>query len=78
LFKSGVYFHTFVHFLQFVTLLLLTVDPVVEEVDLVYATPNYAFVRFPSGKESIVSLKDIAPVGSSRENISGDIELRFK
>jgi len=45
---------------------------------LVYATPNYAFVRFPSGKESIVSLKDIAPVGSSRENISGDIELRFK
>jgi len=49
-------------------------DRVVEEVDLVHATPNYAVVRFPSGKESTVSLKDIAPAGSSPENNSGEIE----
>jgi len=49
-------------------------DPVVEDVDLVHATPNYAVVRFPSGKESTVSVKDISPAGSSRENNSGEIE----
>ena len=46
----------------------------VKEVDLVHAKPNYAVVRFPSGKESTVSLKDIAAAGSSRENNSGEIE----
>ena len=49
-------------------------DPMVEEVDLVHATPNYAVVRFPSGKESTVSLKDVAPAGSSRETDSGEFE----
>ena len=49
-------------------------DPMVEEVDLVHATPNYAVVRFPSGKESTVLLKYIAPAGSSREDNSGEIE----
>jgi len=36
-------------------------DPVVEEVDLVHATPSYARVRFPTGIETTVSLRDIAP-----------------
>ena len=36
-------------------------DPVVEEVDLVHATPSYARVRFPTGRETTVSLRDIAP-----------------
>lgn len=45
-----------------------------EEVDIVPATPNFAAVRFPSGKQSTVSLKDIAPAGSSLENISGNIK----
>ena len=35
-------------------------EPVVEEADLVYATPEYAFVRFKNGHDSAVSLKDIA------------------
>jgi len=33
----------------------------VEEVDLVHATPSYARVRFPTGRENTVSLRDIAP-----------------
>jgi len=37
-------------------------DPVVEEVDLVHATPSYARVRFPTGRENTVSLRDIAPL----------------
>ena len=41
---------------------------------MVHATPNFAVVRFPSGKKSTVSLKDIAPAGSSRGTNSGDIE----
>ena len=36
-------------------------DPVIEEADLVHATPSYARVRFPTGRESTVSLRDIAP-----------------
>jgi len=36
-------------------------DPVVEEIDLVHATPSYARVRFPTGRETTVSLRDIAP-----------------
>jgi len=36
-------------------------DSVVEEVDLVHATPSYARVRFPTGRETTVSLRDIAP-----------------
>jgi len=48
-------------------------DPVVEEVDLVHATPSYACVRFPTcvrfltDTESAVSLRDIAP---SRQSIT--------
>lgn len=45
-------------------------DPAVEEVELLHATPNYAVVRLPSGNESTVSLKDVAPVGQAQENAS--------
>jgi len=38
-------------------------DPIVDEVELVHATPNYAQIRFPSSRESTVPLRDIAPVG---------------
>jgi hypothetical protein len=36
-------------------------DPLVEEVELLHANPNYAYVRFSSGREDTVSLKDLAP-----------------
>ena len=38
-------------------------DPIVDEVELVHATPNYAQIRFLSGRESTVPLRDIASVG---------------
>ena len=36
-------------------------DPVVEEMDLLNANPNYAVVRSPEGLEVAVSARDIAP-----------------
>jgi len=38
-------------------------DPIVDEVELVHATPNNAQIRFPSGRESTLPLRDIALVG---------------
>ena len=37
-------------------------EPLVEEVDLIRATPQYAHIRFNNGRESNVSLGDVAPV----------------
>uniref|UniRef100_A0A5S6Q597 RNA-directed DNA polymerase n=1 Tax=Trichuris muris TaxID=70415 RepID=A0A5S6Q597_TRIMR len=39
-------------------------DPLVEEVELLEANPQYAYVRFPDGRESTVSLRHLAPAGS--------------
>ena len=39
-------------------------EPLVDEVELVHATPNYARVRLPSGRETTVSMRDVAPCGS--------------
>ena len=36
-------------------------DPLVNEVELLETTPNYAHIRHPDGRESIVSLKHLAP-----------------
>ena len=43
-------------------------DPLVEEVDLVEANPLYAFVRHPDGRESTVSLRDLAPAGATTDD----------
>ena len=40
-------------------------DPLVEEVELIHATPSYAKVRFPTGREATVSLRDIAPTAQT-------------
>ena len=39
-------------------------DPLVEEVELVDVNPEYAFVRLDNGRETSVSLKHLAPLGS--------------
>lgn len=39
-------------------------DPVVEPVDLISATPHYARIRHPNGRETTVSTKDLAPAGT--------------
>jgi len=49
-------------------------DPVVEEVELVHATTQYAPVRFPSGRETTVPLRDVAPVGGAASGSSSDAE----
>ena len=40
-------------------------EPLVEEADLIHATPQYAHIRFKNGRESTVSLRDVAPVPDS-------------
>jgi len=49
-------------------------NPVVEEVELVHANPQYAHARFPSGREAIVPLRDVAPVGGAASGSSPDAE----
>ena len=41
--------------------------PLVDEIELVHATPNYARIRLPSGRETTVSLRDVAPCGSRHD-----------
>ena len=36
-------------------------DPLVDEVDLMHANPDYAFVRVGDGKETSVSIRHLAP-----------------
>lgn len=38
-------------------------DPLVDEVELIEANPQYALVRHADGRESNVSLRDLAPAG---------------
>ena len=42
-------------------------DPLVDEVELIEANPQYAFVKRPDGTETTVSIKDLAPCGEVRE-----------
>ena len=42
-------------------------EPLVDEVQLIEANPQYAFIRYPDGRESTVSIKDLAPTGEVRE-----------
>ena len=41
-------------------------DPRVDEVELIQANPSYAHIRFPTGREATVSLRDLAPVGEAQ------------
>ena len=36
-------------------------DPLVDEVDLIEATPTYAHIRYNNGREDTVSISDLAP-----------------
>ena len=36
-------------------------DPLVEKVELVHVNPSYAFVKYRDGRDSSVSLRDLAP-----------------
>ena len=43
-------------------------DPLVDEFDLIDVNPEYAHVRFSDGKESTVSVRDLAPCGIISDN----------
>ena len=40
-------------------------DPLVDEVELLESNPKYARIRYPDGRESSVSLHDLAPCGEN-------------
>ncbi|KAL1446069.1 hypothetical protein WDU94_006611, partial [Cyamophila willieti] len=42
-------------------------DPLVEEVELLEANNEYAYVRLPDGRETTVSTRNLAPVGSDSQ-----------
>ena len=48
-------------------------DPIVEEVELIEANPRYAHIRLQNGKETTVSLQDLAPAGLV-QNYSPEIQ----
>ena len=50
-------------------------DPLVQEVELLSANPNYAHVRFPNGRSTTVSLKQLAP--KPDENIFGTTQSEY-
>ena len=39
-------------------------DPLVEEVELIESNPQYAHIKYPDGRESTVSIQDLAPRGT--------------
>ena len=45
-------------------------DPLVEEVELIESNPEHAYVRYPDGRESTVSLRHLAPCGQPALNQS--------
>ena len=47
-------------------------EPTVDEVELLDANPTYAHIRLPNGRESTVSVRDIAPIESSDIGIDSD------
>ena len=50
-------------------------EPLVDEVELLDANPSYAPIRFRDGRESTISIRDLAPVGSSDHEVNSDPQL---
>ena len=51
-------------------------EPLVDEVELIEANPNFAHVRFPDGREDTVSLKHLAPQGNTIPQCQNEIETK--
>ena len=49
-------------------------DPLVDEVELISANPQYAFVRLQNGKETTGSLRQLAPIGDIEKTGPGECE----
>lgn len=44
-------------------------EPLVDEVELIEANPQYALVRHPDGRQATVSLRDLAPAGDPKTTL---------
>lgn len=51
-------------------------EPLVEEVELLEANPEYAFIRHQNGRESTVSLKHLAPRGDTSLTTQDPVSLK--
>ena len=51
-------------------------EPLVDEVELLEANPQYAFIRYKDGRESTVSIKDLAPTGEVRDLSIRDVVVQ--
>ena len=49
-------------------------DPLVREVELLHANPNYAYVKMPDGQESSVALRDLARCPATESDDDSDDE----
>lgn len=49
-------------------------DPMVDEVELLHCNPHYAQVRLKDGKETTVSLRQLAPAGNGSANLTENIQ----
>ena len=47
-------------------------EPNVTEVELLEANPQYAYIKYPNGRESIVSLRHLAPIERSDSTSQND------
>jgi len=49
-------------------------EPIVDELELIHASPSYADVRLQNNRETTVSLRDIAPI-IQRNTFSKELHL---
>ena len=47
-------------------------DPLVDEAELIEANPQYAHVRLSDGRETTVSIRDIAPYTPQQESLQAE------
>lgn len=51
-------------------------DPLVDEVQILDANPNYAHIRYQNGRETTVSVRDLAPRGLDLKNlVDSEVEI---
>ena len=50
-------------------------EPLVDEVELVEANPHYGHLKFPDGRETTVSTKQLAPTGNTTDSQIPSIEM---
>lgn len=49
-------------------------QPLAEEVELIHSKPDFSYIRFPDGRETTVSNRHLASLGSERVHLQIDNE----